>query len=104
MTLLTAITALIFFMILRTKISFSSYRSIITQVTVVAVLFATMAINIFYNWGYFKQYTGPHDSQYNLAQTIHYSFGHALIFGVITLFASVIDRFIKERNESVPKV
>lgn len=68
-------------------------KSINKQLRILSVLLLIYACNILYNWGYFKQYEGPHTTEYFVAKNIEciarYSIGFSILLLICTIFSNM---------------
>jgi hypothetical protein len=99
MILFTVVTAIIFFIAARTRINLTTYRSFLNQIKVLIALVVVIATNIFSNWGFFKQYEQPPNTAYYLANGILSVSEYCLVFSIVVLVASGIDRIIQDRKK-----
>ncbi len=81
------------------KFDLSSIKSIIIQSILGTILVLIFIVNLFYNWNYFDEYSGPATSQYYIAYTVScITFFGSLII-CITFCYSVLSALMK-KNEA----
>lgn len=73
----------------------SSSKVIYRQFTIGIVLFCLGILNIFYNWNYFKSYSGLKSTGYYTAYGIWYVTGYGLLAIITILICSGISKFKK---------
>jgi hypothetical protein len=99
MILLTVVIAIIFFITARTRINLTAYRSFLNQIKVLMGFLVVVVPNIFSNRGLFKQYERPPDMTYYLAHGILSVSEYCLVFSIVVLVASGMDRIIQDRKK-----
>jgi hypothetical protein len=63
------------------------------------MLLIACAVNILYNWNYFKQYSGVKTTEYYLAYNLWYITGYGLLGTTTILIASVILNISRKQND-----
>ncbi|MCW3084330.1 MAG: hypothetical protein JWP12_1696 [Bacteroidetes bacterium] len=78
------------------KFDLSGIKSIVIQSILGTILVFIFIVNLFYNWNYFKEYSGPATSHYYITYTISYItfFGSLII--CITFCYSVLSALMKK--------
>jgi hypothetical protein len=90
MFFITIISSLIVFWFLKDKLHLTLKKSIIRLGVIGLLLLIICITNIFYNWGYFKQYSGDKTTEYYLAYCIWYATGYGLLASTTILISSII--------------
>lgn len=96
---LTIPISLLLFWLLKDKLNLSSSKALLWQLIIAFLLFVTCAINIYYNWNYFKQYEGMHTTDYYMAHTIWKATGYGLLF-ILTIFICSLLSNAKKNNST----
>lgn len=74
------------------KFELSSDKSLLIQGITGMLLLILWITNIFYNWGYFDDYSGPENFGYYFANYVLYIIGYGLIAIVVIFIYSVVTR------------
>ena len=67
-----------------------SRKSINIQLGLLGVFLIVYVCNVLYNWNYFKEYGGPHDTGYFIAKYIEYGLRFLICCSILILIISVI--------------
>ncbi len=98
MFFLTIILSLLVFWLLKDRLHLTMTKAIIRLRIIILMLLIFFIINMFFNWGYLKQYSGDKTIGYYLAYGILNVTGYGFL-GTLTIYISSIILKIKRKNK-----